>query len=251
MSDFQLKAQYLISGQIELLSGLFIGGTFSPMSIGSPDNTVVRNPLDKKPYIPGSSLKGKMRSLLELRDGTIGPGQGKNVQHGPSQDPNTRAARLFGLAAGNDARPSRLIVRDSRLLDEESTFSETDLPYTESKTEVVLDRISSAAIPRHIERVPAGAHFSLELVLKVYQGRANDHEDHEEEYLQDCFHALQMLQDDYLGGQGSRGSGQVNIRIEKITRRSQQFYLGKEKSEELSLEKLGAPADLNSSTMPS
>ena len=67
----QLKKKIFIKGEIELLTGTHIGGTNSAMGIGGPDSTVVRNPIDNKPYIPGSSLKGKMRAMVEIADGTI------------------------------------------------------------------------------------------------------------------------------------------------------------------------------------
>ncbi|MCX7649409.1 MAG: RAMP superfamily CRISPR-associated protein, partial [Flavobacteriales bacterium] len=94
----KLKKKILIEGTIQLLSGLRIGGTSSAMSIGGIDNIIVRNPLDNKPYIPGSSLKGKLRSLIELREGTLGGPSGGNVQHGPSQDPSRLSCKVFGLA---------------------------------------------------------------------------------------------------------------------------------------------------------
>lgn len=232
MSTFQLKAKYIFRGEITAVSGLAIGGTFSPMSIGAPDSTVVRNPLTNKPYIPGSSLKGKMRSLLEQRDGKLGTTKMGNVEHGPYLGMDGITARLFGLADGQRARPSRLIVRDAELLGDMDEFSHTDLPFTEVKTEVVLDRVTSKAMPRQIERVPSGARFPLQLVLNVFEGNETTNlqddqiADNLEELMQAVIDGLKLLQDDYLGGKGSRGSGQVDIKIEQVIERSAAYYRG-------------------------
>jgi CRISPR-associated protein Csm3 len=100
-----------------------------------------------------------------------------------------------------------LIVRDAELDVNACDFSNTDLPYTESKTEVAIDRIISKANPRTFERVPAGAQFKLNMVLNVFEGE-------DEKSLRDTLQqAINLLQDDYLGGHGSRGYGQVEIEI--------------------------------------
>lgn len=82
----KLIKKIFIHGSIRLLTGLRIGGSSSAMSIGGLDNIIIRNPIDNKPYIPGSSLKGKMRSLIELREGTIGNRNMGSVKHGPSEE---------------------------------------------------------------------------------------------------------------------------------------------------------------------
>ena len=190
---------------------------------------VIRNPIDNKPYIPGSSLKGKMRSLIELRDGTIGKiPMGKNIPNPPSDDPNSLACRLFGSSTQDDKqRPSHLIVRDGKLLTPDDVFKNTDLPFTEAKTEVVIDRITAAAMPRTIERVPAGAEFKLDMVLNIFEG------DNENELKKETLNALLLVQNDYLGGSGSRGSGQVKFKIEKIIERAADFYKNKEQEKDI------------------
>lgn len=206
-------------GKIIAKSGLHIGGTNSAMAIGGPDSTVIRNPIDNKPYIPGSSLKGKMRALIEIADGTIDTVNMGNVRYAATQDMNTVSARLFGSAKNDESqRPSKLIVRDGKLLSDDSLFTNTDLPYSESKTEVVIDRITSKAMPRQLERVPAGAEFRLDMVLNIFDG------DNEKELIETVMRGLRLVQDDYLGGSGSRGSGQVEIVIDKITERPVNFY---------------------------
>lgn len=229
--SYQLDKKIIITGKIKLLTGLHIGGTNANMGIGGVDKSVIRNPIDNKPIIPGSSLKGKMRSLIALTRGEIGGSMGRNIDNGPTQNPNHLAAKLFGTAiSGQDAnkqRPSRVIVRDGSLLSDESIFENTDLPFTESKTEVVIDRITSAAMPRQIERVPAGAEFSLEIILNIFN------EDNEAELKAGLMEALQLLQDDYLGGNGSRGHGQVRFEIDRIVARDATFYRGESAEEDL------------------
>lgn len=233
MSDYKLKYKIRVTGTITALSGLAIGGSYSPMSIGAPDSIVIRNPVSNKPYIPGSSIKGKMRSLIELRDGSIDQVNMNKVKYGPSQDVKTISAKLFGIAKGSESRPSRVIVRDAEVMQDLDFFSNTDLPYTESKTEVVLDRVTSKAMPRTIERVPAGAQFPLDLIINVFEGEANGVRDDESLYIKNVLQALVLLQNDYLGGKGSRGSGQVEIKVTKIERRSAAFYRGEAASEDI------------------
>ena len=217
-----LKKKLIFSGTITTLTGIHIGGTNSSMAIGGPDKTVVRNPLDNKPYLPGSSIKGKMRALLELTEGTIRKDDGdKKIQHKPTFEISHLAAQLFGTASGNNnQRPSRLIVRDGKLLSDEKEFTNTDLPYSETKTEVTIDRVTARANPRQIERVPAGARFELNMVLNVFES------DDESRLVKGIFHALQLVQDDYLGGNGSRGYGQISITIDSIHERNTNFYKG-------------------------
>ena len=201
----QLEKKIIYNGEILLLTGMHIGGTNTAMSIGGPDNFVIRNPISGLPYIPGSSLKGKMRALTEIFDGSAEKGK-------PCTDSTKPAGLLFGTSAGQDGgQPSRLIVRDAPLNKEKAAAweSQTDLPFTESKTEVTIDRITSRAMPRTFERVPAGAVFNFSMVLNVFQGE-------DEELLKKTLkRAVALLEDDYLGGHGSRGYGQVKITFEQ------------------------------------
>lgn len=209
-----LVKKIIVTGTIELLTGLHVGGTNSALNIGGPDKFVVRNPMNNKPYIPGSSLKGKMRSLLELMDGTINQ-DGKSA--GPTKSTRTKAGKLFGTV-GDDQQPSRLIVRDAELLSSMDDFGSSDLPYTESKTEVAIDRITAKANPRTFERVPAGAIFKLDMVLNVFEG------DDEDKLVNSLKQSLNLLQDDYLGGHGSRGYGHIGIKDLKFTPRDKSYY---------------------------
>ena len=225
----QLLKKIKISGLITAKSGLHIGGSNIGMSIGGADATVVRNPLTNEPYIPGSSLKGKMRSLLERAYGKFGKGQDNTVVNSPyvdvdedfnAGDKRTYIPTLFGTTPETLAKSkephqptSRLIVRDCPLEKDSSKRLEklktTDMPFTEVKTEVVIDRITSAATPRQMERVPAGAIFEMSLILNIYHG------DEDADYLKKVIEGLCLVQNDYLGGKGTRGSGEVSF--SKIT----------------------------------
>lgn len=198
----KLNKKIIYTGTITLKTGLHIGGTNASLNIGGPDKFVVRNPINNMPYIPGSSLKGKLRSLVEIYNGETNNGK-------PTNDANSRAGALFGVSGdSNSSRPSRLIVRDAELIDEPEKFANTDLPFTETKTEVAIDRITAKANPRTFERVPAGAKFNLNMVLNVFEGE-------NEKQLKDTLkQAIGLLHDDYLGGHGSRGYGQIQIDLD-------------------------------------
>jgi len=226
-----LKKKILISGSIESKTGLHVGGTNTGLSIGGADATVVRNPVNNEPYIPGSSLKGKMRSLLEKLEGAFGPGIDKNVKTGPytsfdnsDTEGKKLIVKIFGTMPDkmkDIIEPtSRIIVRDCNLLnaDELEKLQNTDMPFTEVKTEVVIDRITSAATPRSIERVPSGAKFCLNIILNVFDG------DKEETMINKVFESLILVQNDYLGGKGTRGSGEVKISIDQLKYKDKTIY---------------------------
>ncbi len=201
--NIKLSKKIIYKGIIKLLTGLHIGGTNAAMNIGGPDKFVVRNPINNLPYIPGSSLKGKMRSLIEIAYGESENGK-------PSNNPNSKSGKLFGISGDNDnSRPSRIIVRDAELISDESKFENTDLPFTESKTEVCIDRITSKANPRTFERVPAGAEFGLNIILNIFEG------EDENELKTILKNAIRLIEDDYLGGHGSRGYGQIKILLDE------------------------------------
>lgn len=238
----QLTKKILISGKIEVLTGLHIGGSNTTLQIGGVDAAVVRNPLNNQPYIPGSSLKGKMRTLLEQSTGEIGGPQGGKIEHGPSKD--GKVARLFGQIESNSSSgyniPSRIIVRDGNLLNatkwlENKNF---DLPYTESKTEIVMDRITAAATPRQLERVPAGMEFTLNIAINIFS------DSNEKEMMELVYNGMRLLQDDYLGGKGSRGSGQIKFHVEKVIERPASFYTENKTETEKTYTQVQLPEDL-------
>ena len=232
----KLVKKILIKGTITAKTGLHIGGSNTGMSIGSADATVVRNPITREPYIPGSSLKGKMRSLLEKLEGIVTPNTKNLAGKLFITDINNNIAKIFGVTpedlkkgANQDKADSvieqpvcRLIVRDAPLTRESANrlfkSKDTDMPYTEVKTEVVIDRITSAATPRQLERVPAGAMFEMSMILNVFDG------DKENELLDKVFEGLVLVQNDYLGGKGTRGCGEVEIKITEIKKKEKTDY---------------------------
>ncbi len=219
-----LLGRIFLTFDIEAVTGLCIGGSDVGVEIGGVDKTVIRDKMTSRPYIPGSSLRGKVRSLLEKY---LGLEQNYRINNGfihsaktEEQYQRSAVCQIFGVTGENEwARPARLVVRDTRLSDKSARDldGKTDLPYTEVKVEVAIDRVTSAANPRQIERVPAGALFNdAEMVYSIYDGDGCDKEK-DIQNLKVLVDGLLLLEDDYLGGLGSRGSGKVrlsNIRVE-------------------------------------
>lgn len=231
----KLEGKILIRGKVETLTGLHIGGSSTGLEIGGVDSVIIRDPVTNRPYIPGSSLKGGMRSLLERTEGKkFNKRVGRSHIH-MCEDAEAyqkcNVCRIFGVTADSIEGAmtlTRLIVRDAKLADESAKLLEsadTDLPYTDVKTEVVIDRITSAANPRQLERVPAGAKFEFEMVFNVY-----DPED--KKLLKSLFEAMCLLEDDYLGGQGSRGYGRIKFADVKMDWRSREYYLNGDEADE-------------------
>ncbi|MCF7740522.1 MAG: type III-A CRISPR-associated RAMP protein Csm3 [Candidatus Marinimicrobia bacterium] len=218
----QLTKKIFIRGKIKAETGVHIGGTGQGMAIGGADNPVVRDPITNVPYIPGSSLKGKMRSLLEKATGQVTIKRGKA---GPCQCGKCQVCKIYGVAAEADSElPGRLIVRDAHMdkdsINKLDKSKNTDMPFSEVKTEVTIDRITSKANPRQIERVPAGVNFNMEFVIDVYEN------DDEKELIDTVKESLRLLEDDYLGGSGTRGYGKMSINHDglKITYKDEAIY---------------------------
>ncbi len=242
----KIASKVFIRGQIIAQTGLHIGGNSVSMAIGNTDNVVVRNPLTSQPYIPGSSLRGRMRSLMERcrGDEQLNPEEGgfhfdsKKGEAKPGEKPNSKIGKLFGVAADQGGTPSRLMVRDAALtkksLEELSKAPNLDMPMTEVKTEVVIDRITAAANPRQMERVPAGAEFQFEMILTLLE------EDKLEEYLDLVCEGLRLVEDDALGGSGSRGYGKVKFVIgnQSVTQKTVDDYKNGEKGSPVSDHKI-------------
>lgn len=240
------QGKVLITGTIEAITGLHIGGSQTGIEIGGVDNIIIRQQVDGRPYIPGSSLKGKMRSLIERARGknlvkVIDTNRGGIWQHQCRGQEPCEICKVFGLPGEEqNSEPIRLIVRDCRLLDElyvteadgkrilrwDDASIRTDLPFAETKTEVTIDRITSAAVPRPVERVPAGARFDYNLVFDVYNAGDKDH-------LSLVFEGMRLLENDYLGGYGSRGSGQIRFESVDIRWRSRSAYASGKSGEDL------------------
>ena len=209
----QLTQIKQLTGTLVLKTGLHIGAGDTEMRIGGTDNPVAKNPLDGQPYIPGSSLKGKIRSLLEWQAGLVTAANGHpfSFQHLAKLD--TPAARdllrLFGGAPGGEVDalvkqigPTRLAFWDCALnADWLKKLQARNILSTEAKSENSINRIAGVAeSPRFTERVIAGAEFDFRLSLKVIDG---------EDLLAMLLQGLKLLEADSLGGSGSRGYGKV------------------------------------------
>ena len=195
----QLIKKIRINTTLTVLTGLHIGGSSDNVEIGGLDNPVIKIATrENQPYIPGSSLKGKMRCLLEQVNGAAEVGDNEKVNN------------LFGFAKKN--MPSKLIVRDAYLTQESvealKKCSDTlDMPFTENKYENTIDRVKGVAQhPRQQERVPAGAEFDIEMIINVW-----DEDTQKDALLQMVKDAIRLIENHYLGGTGSRRYGQVKF----------------------------------------
>jgi CRISPR-associated protein Csm3 len=224
--DLAFRGKYLIRGSILCLTGLHIGGTTEGFEIGGVDNPVIRDPLTGHPYIPGSSLKGKLRHLLEWSLGKIEkhPKHSGYTAHFCGE---CDACVLFGAASDETevrmkAGPTRLTVRDA--FPTEDTLKNKwekwlgEKVYTEVKTENALDRVTSEANPRPIERVPADSEFAFEMVFDAY--RPED----AARLMRSLFAAMHLLENSALGGSGSRGAGRIQFRNLRIEARPVGYY---------------------------
>lgn len=261
------KPQKPLFGKVRITStlivetGLHIGGGGETLDIGGLDKSVIRDPITQQPYLPGSSIKGKLRATLErlLNKPLNRPGgsgtlryesddlvngyseiDGQYVQFEGAE--TCQLSRVFGSTGGSKCwvpskiaqneklapdnaptasiegvqhtrirgrnAPARLIVRDAHLTKDSAKQLEkidTGLYMTEWKFENGLDRITAAANPRQLERVPAGAKFNFEMVYTV------ENIDQAGEDIKNLAIALAILEDDALGGHGSRGYGKVKF----------------------------------------
>jgi len=233
---------FIIRGKFECLTGLHIGGSKEKLEIGGVDSPVIRDPRTRFPYVPGSSLKGKLRSLLEFGTGSV-PKSGDVSEE-------LDIVRLFGIgvdekgkakkdvedqekaneAAKKESKPekeikypplylvgpSRLVVRDCFPDAETKKWWKTldsDLLYTEYKSENGINRITSAANPRFIERVVAGSKFDFELVYSVFDIKkpGSSPKTEAEADLDNLRMAMLMLEHNFLGKSGSRGYGRIKF----------------------------------------
>lgn len=251
----KLKGKVAIIGTLKALTGLRIGAASSGLEIGGVDNLVIRDPVTNKPYVPGSSLKGKMRSLLTkglakpLKVLVQGRGGAPDIKiHWCKTEEEYRRngapcplCRTFGMAGEHAVEPTRLIVRDGMLREELEVSDEngnthrrrwqevsTDLPYTEVKWEAVIDVLTAAANPRQMERVPAGVLFDVEMLFSVY-------DDDDQECLHTLLQGMNLLEDDYLGSSGSRGYGKVAFRDLQLFWKPIEHYKDPERSKPVKL----------------
>ena len=215
----QLTKITTITATLTLVTGLRIGAGDSEMHIGGVDNTVIKHPLTGAPYVPGSSLKGKMRSLLEWRSGAVQekPLGAKDFKaaKGSQQAEIKHVLQLFGIGGGDvqdnkelvaDLGPTRLAFWDCPLeASWEQEVRDNNQLLTEVKSENVINRISGVAEhPRNTERVPAGAKFDFRLSFKQLAGD-------DPTLLETVLQGLKLIELDSLGGSGSRGYGKVRF----------------------------------------
>ncbi|HQE05890.1 MAG: type III-A CRISPR-associated RAMP protein Csm3 [Tepidanaerobacteraceae bacterium] len=228
----RLMGKLFINGKIRALTGLSIGGSKTDVAIGDIDNCVIKTS-EGVPYIPGSSLKGKIRSLLEKSEMEAIMEKNKKSDTGLCNcgRKDCKICVVFGNSGdkrSKEAGPTRLVIRDCHLTPEtrrkmeekEGEFRELELIYTESKWENVINRLTSRAEhPRQTERVPRGAEFDFEMVFDFFEK-----EDIDRFYY--FISGLNLLEDDYLGGSGSRGYGRIEFRDVEISLKSIEDYQG-------------------------
>lgn len=210
----KLKEFRDIEGRIRVLTGLRVGGNSDSIEIGGNDSPVIRNPKTGEVYIPGSSIKGKMRYLIEWIEGKIN--QNGNVHScGELECP---VCRVFGRSAADSGKsnggPTRIIVRDAYLTDDSKkeldnlrvrTGSDTEIKY-ENK----INRLTSEADPRNNERVPAGSEFKFSISYKVLDMGDNGRLD-ENLFEEIVLKGLKGILLEGIGGGVSRGNGQIEF----------------------------------------
>src|SRR5438552_5303404 len=253
-TELKLISKLILEGARQCESGLHIGAGKVSLEIGGSDNPVVKDAAGR-PYIPGSSLRGKIRSLLEQFSGVAVPSEmvyisrrkGQEVRIHQSDKPDDDICLLFGRNAGrmervtgepldsHNASPARLAVFDAPLEMDSITppmRENLDDELTEVKSENAIDRITSQANPRTLERVPAGARFRVRMILDVLC-------EEDKALAARLFEGLRLLEDDALGGGGSRGSGRVRFANLKLSWRGRGFYSSGAEETELAAGELG------------
>ncbi len=238
-TELKLIGKLIFDAEIHCQTGLHIGAGKGSLEIGGADNPVVKDAFGL-PYVPGSSLRGRLRALLEQSSGLAIPSElvylskrkGQEVRIHQSDRPDDEVCLLFGRNPGRMERvggdaiestvasPARLTVYDAPLILESITpqmRENLDDELTEVKSENAIDRITSQANPRTLERVPVGARFRFRMVLDILCPE-------DRPLVARLIEGLRLLEDDTLGGGGSRGSGRVKIGALSLAWRSREFY---------------------------
>lgn len=195
-----MYGKILIKCRLTVLTGMHIGGSSAFSAIGAVDSPVIRDALSGRPMLPGSSLKGKLRTLLAKAI------KNHYITQECKDDPQ-ELKNLFGSAGGNrreeNPKAARLQFTDAFMLNADELIKRGGL--TEVKFENTIGRLTSIANPRQIERVVRGAEFGINMVydmedsLEIKQDFAN------------IARGLKLLTMDYMGGHGSRGYGKVRF----------------------------------------
>ncbi|WP_423792979.1 type III-A CRISPR-associated RAMP protein Csm3 [Methanocaldococcus indicus] len=222
-----LKGKLILEGKIRLLTGMHIGGTKETLKIGGTDNPVIKDKFDNV-LIPGSSLKGKIRALLEKVYGTYKRDENNKKEKKPKNDGKPcecglcEICKLFGPHQSNNIEdPVRVIVRDAYLEPDEG---KNHYDYLEIKVENTIDRIKGTTVKggvRNTERVVAGSKFKFEIVFNIYN-------ENDIELIKKFIEGMKLLEDDYLGGSGSRGYGKIKFEEMKWINKPREYYEGKE-----------------------
>ncbi len=203
----KIKKIEQLKGQITVKSGLHIGAGNDAVEIGGSDSPLIKDSITSAPYIPGSSLKGRMRWLLEK---TRGENRGK---YPSSDEENNLTAKVFGASVAQDVKsPTRIIFKDAKLSQEDFERFKNGEWDVELKMETAIDRISGKAIGgslRNAERVPAGIKFDYEINLVILE---NDKESEIKEMIEN---GLKLVEITYLGGRGTRGYGSIEFNNKK------------------------------------
>ncbi|MCD6402295.1 type III-A CRISPR-associated RAMP protein Csm3 [bacterium] len=231
--NLEFYGKVIIELKIKAETGLHIGGSSEVAKIGGVDNCVIRDPNSNLPYIPGSSLKGKVRSLLEKFLGKVS----EDGEVHSCKETNCEICRVFG---SKDLGEGRVIFRDFSLTENSKKELEKKRNETGSDTEIkvenVINRLTSQSTNlRTIERVPKGTEFKGEIIYNFVKKLGQD--DFLEKDLKNLFAGLKLLQDDYLGGSGSRGYGKVKIDVGEVKVRKRDYYFGKKEEERKIIEK--------------
>ena len=211
----QLTNIHILEATLILETGLHIGGGDSEIHIGGIDNEVIKHPVSGEPYIPGSSLKGKIRSLLEWKSGAVQEAPLGKKEYDNAQNEQQAAAikqilQLFGISGDTQNEDFQKEIGHTRVSfwdcplnkDYADRLREDNLPLTEAKSENRINRIAGTADPRQTERVPAGARFDFKLTIKEFDGD-------DKALFDTLLQGLKLLEWDSLGGNGSRGYGKV------------------------------------------
>ena len=195
-------AKIEITGVIEVVTGMHIGGSSAFAAIGAVDSPVIRDAATNLPMIPGSSLKGKMRTLLSKQYNT-------EIAAKPDDD-DEKLTRIFGSAKKGNVKRSRLLVSDMVLANADELRRQGIQSITEVKFENSINRLTAVANPRQIERAVRGSKFNLDMIYEIDNSSNNP----ENELIEDfsiIAEGLKLLEYDYLGGSGSRGYGKVKF----------------------------------------
>ncbi len=192
-----------IQGKMIVKTGLHIGGGEAFAAIGAVDSTVVKDPVSCNPMIPGTSVKGKLRSLLAKT-------YNENVARKPDEDCEL-LLRIFGSAKQGNVKRSRVQISDMFLENERALKNKGLQGVTEVKFENTINRMTAVANPRQIERIVRGAEFGLDIIYNIEESEKPERLEESIEDITVLAEGLRLLQYDYLGGSGSRGYGKIGF----------------------------------------